>query len=161
MIGESFRFHFSAFVFPSSQLSLRSPFSLLPTPSSTSCYLVLDLKCGGDLRYYLRKKIVFDERDVAFYVACLSSALQHIHSMKIIHRDVKPENIILDEKGYPHLAGKFHFRSLYLFASFQKDTKLPFLHSSVPYNSLPYPAPHALLPPLTSSYSLVPPLPTS
>ena len=74
----------------------------------TSCYLVLDLKCGGDLRYYLRKKIVFDEKDVAFYVACLSSALNHIHSMKILHRDVKPENIILDERGYPHLAGRFH-----------------------------------------------------
>ena len=70
--------------------------------------MVLDLKCGGDLRYYLRKKIVFDEKDVAFYVACLSSALHHIHSMKILHRDVKPENIILDERGYPHLAGRFH-----------------------------------------------------
>ena len=64
------------------------------------------MKCGGDLRFYLRKKIIFEERDVAFYVSCIASALDHIHDMKILHRDVKPENIILDSKGYPHLAGK-------------------------------------------------------
>lgn len=74
----------------------------------SAVYLVLDLKTGGDLRYYLRKKIVFSERDVAFYVSCLSSALAHIHSMKVLHRDIKPENILLDSKGYPHLAGVPH-----------------------------------------------------
>ena len=89
----------------------------------------MDLKTGGDLRYYLRKKAIFEEKDVAFYVSCISAALNHIHSHNIIHRDVKPgeisferhtlsypswllsdedfffaENIILDERGYPHLA---------------------------------------------------------
>jgi serine/threonine protein kinase len=68
-----------------------------------SCFLVLDLKTGGDLRHYLRKRIIFDEDDVAFYIACISAALDHIHSRKIIHRDVKPENIILDSAGFPHL----------------------------------------------------------
>mmetsp|Transcript_30899 Transcript_30899/g.44386 ORF Transcript_30899/g.44386 Transcript_30899/m.44386 type:complete len:298 (-) Transcript_30899:1041-1934(-) len=77
------------------------------------CYFVMDLKTGGDLRYYLRKKIMFEENDVAFYVSCISSALHHIHSQNIIHRDVKPENIILDERGYPHLAdfGVAHVQS--------------------------------------------------
>jgi serine/threonine protein kinase len=82
---------------------------LLPFSAShfrVSCYLVLDLKCGGDLRFYLRKKLSFEERDVAFYVACISSALAHIHSIGVMHRDVKPENVILDERGYPHLTGK-------------------------------------------------------
>ena len=64
----------------------------------------MDLKTGGDLRYYLKKKLSFEEKDVAFYVACISSALRYIHSKNIIHRDIKPENIILDERGYPHLA---------------------------------------------------------
>jgi len=71
------------------------------TPAS--CYLVLDLKTGGDLRYYLRKKLLFEEANVAFYVACISSALHHCHSRRVIHRDVKPENIILDDRGFPHL----------------------------------------------------------
>jgi len=69
-----------------------------------NCYFVLDLVTGGDLRYYLRRKHIFEEQDVAFYVACISSALEHIHSRNMIHRDIKPENIILDERGYPHLA---------------------------------------------------------
>lgn len=54
------------------------------------CFFVLDLKTGGDLRYYLRKRYVFEECDVAFYIAAISSALDHIHSKNIIHRDVKP-----------------------------------------------------------------------
>ena len=54
----------------------------------------MDLKTGGDLRYYLRKKAIFEEKDVAFYVSCISAALNHIHSMNIIHRDVKPGAIV-------------------------------------------------------------------
>jgi serine/threonine protein kinase len=54
------------------------------------CFFVLDLKTGGDLRYYLRKRCVFEEYDVAFYIAAISSALDHIHSKNIIHRDIKP-----------------------------------------------------------------------
>jgi hypothetical protein len=52
----------------------------------SSCYLVLDLKCGGDIRYYLRKKLIFEEKDVAFYVSCIGSALEFIHSMNVLHR---------------------------------------------------------------------------
>lgn len=68
-----------------------------------SIYIVLDLKTGGDLRYYLRKKLLFEEANVAFYVSCISSALAHCHARHVIHRDVKPENIILDDRGFPHL----------------------------------------------------------
>lgn len=68
-----------------------------------SCYLVFDLKTGNDLRYYLRNKNRFSEKHVAFYIVCIASALNHIHSRGVIHRDVKPENILLDVQGYPHL----------------------------------------------------------
>jgi serine/threonine protein kinase len=68
-----------------------------------SCYFVFDLKTGHDLRYYLKRNVVFEEKHVALYIACISSALNHIHKRGVIHRDVKPENIILDVHGFPHL----------------------------------------------------------
>lgn len=42
------------------------------------------------MRSYLKKKLVFEEKDVAFYVSCMASALDYIHSKNILHRDVKP-----------------------------------------------------------------------
>ena len=70
---------------------------------SVNAYLVLSLKTGADLRHYLKKKLIFEECNVAFYIACISSALAHCHSRRVLHRDVKPENIILDDQGFPHL----------------------------------------------------------
>jgi serine/threonine protein kinase len=67
------------------------------------CYFVLDLKIGGDLRYYLKRRYVFEESDVAFYVACLSSALDHMHSRNIIHRDLKPGKIHWNKLPIYHL----------------------------------------------------------
>lgn len=56
------------------------------------CFLLMDLKLGGDLDFFIRSKTFshFEEQDVAFYIACISSALDHIHAKGIIHRDVKP-----------------------------------------------------------------------
>lgn len=65
-------------------------------------YLGLDLKLGGDLRYHmLRKK--FTEAELKFILACILQALEYIHSKHIIHKDIKPENIILDNAGYAFL----------------------------------------------------------
>ena len=36
-------------------------------------------------------------------IACVIEALEYIHENGIIHRDVKPENLILDENGYIRL----------------------------------------------------------
>lgn len=69
--------------------------SFHPLNVRKNCYLVMDLRCGGDLRYYLRKRKIFEEVDVAFYIACMSSALDHIHSKNIIHRDIKPGLILI------------------------------------------------------------------
>jgi serine/threonine protein kinase len=68
-----------------------------------TCYLVFDLLTGADLRYHLRKRHHFSEGGIAFLIGCLSSALHFLHSKGIIHRDVKPENILLDANGFPYL----------------------------------------------------------
>jgi len=68
-----------------------------------NCFFVLDLMLGGDLRFHLERLGSMPEETVRFYVAQLSSALAFLHEMGIMHRDLKPDNILLDEKGNAHL----------------------------------------------------------
>lgn len=65
-------------------------------------YMVFDLHTGGDLRYHMNCNR-FSERKAAFIIICIASALHHCHENGILHRDVKPENIILDKEGFPYL----------------------------------------------------------
>ena len=68
-----------------------------------SLYLVLDLMNGGDLRYHLNKFGRISEIECKFIICCIILALEYIHSNKIIHKDLKPENLIFDQEGYIHL----------------------------------------------------------
>ncbi|OWZ06749.1 Protein kinase, partial [Phytophthora megakarya] len=70
-----------------------------------SCYVVMDLLVGGDLKYHLgsTRKDGFTARETKFYTAGILLSLEYLHGIKILHRDVKPENVILDDKGYPRL----------------------------------------------------------
>ncbi|KAF9054332.1 kinase-like domain-containing protein [Panaeolus papilionaceus] len=68
-----------------------------------NCFFVLDLMLGGDLRFHLERLGAMPEETVRFYVAQLSSALSFLHDMGIMHRDLKPDNILLDDKGNAHL----------------------------------------------------------
>ena len=63
-------------------------------------YLVIDYLSGGDLRYHLYNKHIFNEIETKFLIACLLTGLEYIHSNNIIHRDLKPENLVLDSNGY-------------------------------------------------------------
>jgi len=63
-------------------------------------YLILDFLRGGDLFTRLSKEIMFTEEDVKFYLAELALALEHLHSLGIIYRDLKPENLLLDSNGH-------------------------------------------------------------
>jgi len=68
-----------------------------------NCFFVLDLMLGGDLRFHLERLGSIDEATVRFYTAELSSALSFLHDKRIIHRDIKPDNILLDERGHAHI----------------------------------------------------------
>jgi serine/threonine protein kinase len=43
------------------------------------------------------------EAAALFYAGCLVLALKHVHGRKVAHRDVRPERILLDGRGYPKL----------------------------------------------------------
>ncbi|XP_066498592.1 serine/threonine-protein kinase 32B-like isoform X1 [Hoplias malabaricus] len=66
-------------------------------------FMVVDLLLGGDLRYHLRQNIHFKEETVKLYICELALALNYLQSCHIIHRDIKPDNILLDEHGHVHI----------------------------------------------------------
>ncbi|GMR42012.1 hypothetical protein PMAYCL1PPCAC_12207, partial [Pristionchus mayeri] len=66
-------------------------------------YIVSDLLLGGDLRFHLNQHGIFREDRSKLYFCEIALAVDYLHSRCILHRDIKPDNIILDEKGHAHL----------------------------------------------------------
>ncbi|XP_066856416.1 serine/threonine-protein kinase 32C isoform X3 [Anser cygnoides] len=62
-------------------------------------FMVVDLLLGGDLRYHLQQNVQFTEETVRLYICEMALALDYLRSQHIIHRDVKPDNILLDEQA--------------------------------------------------------------
>ncbi|RMB88340.1 hypothetical protein DUI87_35292 [Hirundo rustica rustica] len=62
-------------------------------------FMVVDLLLGGDLRYHLQQNVQFTEDTVKLYICEMALALDYLRSQHIIHRDVKPDNILLDEQA--------------------------------------------------------------
>jgi serine/threonine protein kinase len=52
----------------------------------------------------------FSEKESRFFVACVIEAFYYIHTRGIVYRDLKPENLMLDERGYVKLVSS---RTLY------------------------------------------------
>uniref|UniRef100_A0A3B4WA12 cGMP-dependent protein kinase 1-like n=1 Tax=Seriola lalandi dorsalis TaxID=1841481 RepID=A0A3B4WA12_SERLL len=68
------------------------------------CLYILTEAClGGDLCSLLKDKGYLDECSTRFYIACVVEALTFLHGRGVIYRDIKPENIVLDEHGYAKL----------------------------------------------------------
>lgn len=66
-------------------------------------YLVMPYIEGGTLRDYLLKRDVLTFEDAGNFLEQMAAALQHAHDHGVVHRDVKPSNILLRSDGYAYL----------------------------------------------------------
>lgn len=89
------------------QLMCDSPFvvKLYETfNSAETLHLLLELALGGELYATYNKKNLWGQEPCAkFYIAGTVLAFEHLHSKKIIFRDLKPENLLLNEQGHVKL----------------------------------------------------------
>ncbi|KAL4609144.1 serine/threonine-protein kinase LATS2 [Arapaima gigas] len=65
-----------------------------------SLYFVMDYIPGGDMMNLLIRMGVFPEPLARFYIAELTLAIESVHKMGFIHRDIKPDNILIDLDGH-------------------------------------------------------------
>eukprot|EP00826_Nyctotherus_ovalis_P051691 TRINITY_DN6470_c0_g1_i9.p1 TRINITY_DN6470_c0_g1~~TRINITY_DN6470_c0_g1_i9.p1 ORF type:complete len:143 (-),score=29.10 TRINITY_DN6470_c0_g1_i9:505-933(-) len=73
----------------------------------SNLYMVLDYMSGGDLRYYMGQRKYLTEEEtrsfvlaLGFIIACTVLGLEYMHTKGVMHRDVKPENLVIDKHGY-------------------------------------------------------------
>lgn len=63
-------------------------------------HLILDYVSGGELFTHLYQRERFREDEVRLYIGEIILALEHLHKLGIIYRDIKLENILLDSDGH-------------------------------------------------------------
>lgn len=87
-------------------LSCNSPFicRLYRTyRDSKYVYMLLEACMGGEIWTILRNRGYFDDSATQFIIGCVLQAFQYLHNLGIAYRDLKPENLMLDNKGYVKL----------------------------------------------------------
>ena len=67
-------------------------------------YLVMDFLPGGDLMSLLMQEECFIEEHAKLYCAELVLGIEAIHNLKAIHRDIKPDNVLIDRDGHVKLS---------------------------------------------------------
>ncbi|KAJ2059491.1 Serine/threonine-protein kinase Sgk2 [Coemansia sp. S146] len=63
-------------------------------------FFCLDYVNGGELFFHLQRERRFSENRARFYAAEITSALEYLHGIGVVYRDLKPENCLLDADGH-------------------------------------------------------------
>jgi len=66
-------------------------------------YLVMEFLPGGDLMTLLMRKDILTEEESRFYIAETIMSIETVHALNYIHRDLKPDNVLLDKNGHVKL----------------------------------------------------------
>ncbi|GAA0151093.1 non-receptor serine/threonine protein kinase [Lithospermum erythrorhizon] len=67
-------------------------------------YLVMEYLPGGDMMTLLMRKDILTEDEARFYIGETVLAIESIHKHNYIHRDIKPDNLLLDKYGHMKLS---------------------------------------------------------
>ncbi|KAK7345754.1 hypothetical protein VNO77_16365 [Canavalia gladiata] len=67
-------------------------------------YLIMEYLPGGDMMTLLMRKDILTEDEARFYVGETVLAIESIHKHNYIHRDIKPDNLLLDRYGHLRLS---------------------------------------------------------
>ena len=88
-------------------------------------YLIMDYCPGGDLMNYLIEKECLNEEEARFYIAEIILCVHSLHKINCIHRDLKPDNILIGEDGHLKLSdfGLSFISSDILFPLTEKSNK--------------------------------------
>lgn len=82
--------------------NLKNPFILSLEycfASPTQIFFAMPYIAGGELYFHLRKRIRFNEETILFYACQILEGLVYLHANDIVYRDLKPENVLLNEDG--------------------------------------------------------------
>merc|ERR1719433_1830815 len=70
----------------------------------TWLYLVMQYCAGGDLMTILMREDILTEEQTRFYMSELAMAIASVHDLKFVHRDLKPDNVLISNAGHIKLS---------------------------------------------------------